>query len=832
MPQLTASGREAITRAALRSMGGDERWRVRHVDGGKSFSFPDPTWGRLAKYGVLHTEVGAQPVGRCLTEPTEALDERDRTCLPYLTDVVTEGQAKALRLRDDAEELSADDWSALYGEATGWDPARRFQLYAWAAFYEQTPPDRIRVSRGRGHIDVAPGKAAVTADDATFDSLLEAEIPVLKADSTDDAETLVSVWGLDVGEDMLVQSVSTEMSGERFMAVDRFPPLVNLEGYAWNELDIQPCSRIELLTRTPNGEQAKSLTSRLDDAVLYTTALDDRDLLLEISRATRISFNAAVVLQRMEKQRTNELVAKILAAEDVLEKLVLAVGGEELRSSVPAAALDATKGTLGRDLTDHEIAHLALAVDGYAVLEEHRDQLERNRLDPPFKWAGCSRARSFVRRLGFPVEFAGFRGSQRPDEVEVEGPPDPGDLHPYQETIGEKIRGLLTASPGANRGLVSLPTGAGKTRVAVQAIVKYMADSDGDVRVIWVAETDELCEQAVQTWKTLWQAYGRSGSPLSLNRLWSTNDASERDGLQVVVASASKLDSIVGKNDWIETYGWLQRPTLVVVDEAHRSIGPQYNRVLRGLAGTNRAHDMKTPLLGLTATPFRGFNEKETRQLINRYGDRLDENVFDGVDVYTYLQRMGVLARVRQEELVGADITLTEDEKERANTLNRLSERVTAELSRDERRNNTIVESVLDLPDSSKVLLFATSVENARVLAALLSYQGVEARAVAGDTSASARRRYVEEFKDGTVKVLTNYSVFAEGFDVPAVDAVYITRPTFSPNVYQQMIGRGLRGPLNGGSEEVLIVNVADNLTNFGKDFAFHHFDHLWKENP
>ena len=62
------------------------------------------------------------------------------------------------------------------------------------------------------------------------------------------------------------------------------------------------------------------------------------------------------------------------------------------------------------------------------------------------------------------------------------------------------------------------------------------------------------------------------------------------------------------------------------------------------------------------------------------------------------------------------------------------------------------------------------------------------------------------------------------------VQAVYVTRPTFSPNVYQQMIGRGLRGPLNGGSEEVLIVNVEDNFQQFGGNLAFREFEHLW--NP
>ena len=76
--------------------------------------------------------------------------------------------------------------------------------------------------------------------------------------------------------------------------------------------------------------------------------------------------------------------------------------------------------------------------------------------------------------------------------------------------------------------------------------------------------------------------------------------------------------------------------------------------------------------------------------------------------------------------------------------------------------------------------------------------------------------------------MLTNYGVLTEGFDAPAVRAVYVGRPTFSPNRYQQMIGRGLRGPLNGGKEECLIVDVADNILQFGGDLAFRDYEHLW----
>ena len=53
-------------------------------------------------------------------------------------------------------------------------------------------------------------------------------------------------------------------------------------------------------------------------------------------------------------------------------------------------------------------------------------------------------------------------------------------------------------------------------------------------------------------------------------------------------------------------------------------------------------------------------------------------------------------------------------------------------------------------------------------------------------------------------------------------------RPTYSWNLYQQMIGRGLRGPLNGGSDLCTIVNVADNLSRFGLELAYREFEYLW----
>lgn len=151
-------------------------------------------------------------------------------------------------------------------------------------------------------------------------------------------------------------------------------------------------------------------------------------------------------------------------------------------------------------------------------------------------------------------------------------------------------------------------------------------------------------------------------------------------------------------------------------------------------------------------------------------------------------------------------------------------------LAQDEDRNAVLIESITKMPEDWTILLFSTSVEHAQNLAALLSLEGVPARAISAETEDGARRHYVNEFRRGRIRVLTNYNVLAQGFDAPAVRAVYVARPTFSTNLYQQMIGRGLRGPLNGGSEICRIVNVEDNFLMYGDELAFHHFDYLWDQ--
>ena len=125
-------------------------------------------------------------------------------------------------------------------------------------------------------------------------------------------------------------------------------------------------------------------------------------------------------------------------------------------------------------------------------------------------------------------------------------------------------------------------------------------------------------------------------------------------------------------------------------------------------------------------------------------------------------------------------------------------------------------------------LIFATSVEHAQTVAALLNRRGIPSRAVSGATETATRRRVVEEFRCGKLKALVNYGVFHEGFDAPRTHAIIVARPVYSPNLYFQMIGRGLRGPKNGGGERCLILDVQDNIQSFDRALAFSELDWLW----
>ena len=251
---------------------------------------------------------------------------------------------------------------------------------------------------------------------------------------------------------------------------------------------------------------------------------------------------------------------------------------------------------------------------------------------------------------------------------------------------------------------------------------------------------------------------------------------------------------------------------------------------------TFRRREDEINLLGLTATPYRGRDLDETARLVNRYGaNRLDAGAFasdDPQEVIRELQKMTVLAQVDHDVIQGLTLRLSPREIRQMSGTPWLPEETEQRIARNAERTRRIVDAYITeirkIDPNAPTLIFATSVAHAETVAALLQLEGIEARTVSGKTDPAVRRSVVEEFRDGTVQVLVNYGVFREGFDAPKTRAIIVARPVYSPNLYFQMIGRGLRGELNGGSERCLILDVADNIENYDRQLAYTELEGLW----
>ena len=132
---------------------------------------------------------------------------------------------------------------------------------------------------------------------------------------------------------------------------------------------------------------------------------------------------------------------------------------------------------------------------------------------------------------------------------------------------------------------------------------------------------------------------------------------------------------------------------------------------------------------------------------------------------------------------------------------NEFPESALRRLADDQDRNKLIVDRVRKAVDDGPVLLFANSVEHAQHLTARLCLSGVPSASIYADTDVAVRQYFIRRFLEGRIQVLANYLVLATGFDAPKTATIVISRPVFSPVRYMQMVGRGLRGPKNGGTE-------------------------------
>ena len=328
--------------------------------------------------------------------------------------------------------------------------------------------------------------------------------------------------------------------------------------------------------------------------------------------------------------------------------------------------------------------------------------------------------------------------------------------------------------------MVQMPTGTGKTHLLASVVREWLSASEG--RGVWiVAHRRELVSQVEST-------LARFGLPES--------------GGRVRALSIQWLS-----RHWGEVPGC---PGLVVVDEAHHALAESYRELWSRFPGAYK--------LGMTATPCR----------LSRRGF---------TDLFEMLVGSeGVGAFIRSGWLSPFDYVSVRPDSASQRLVDSLSKRgadgdfqvkeMEAVLNR-RPGISRLYGSVCRYAPGKKGIVYAVSIAHARHIADYYSRHGLEAAAIDSRTPAALRRRLVEDFRRGRLRVLVNVDVFSEGFDCPDVEFVQLARPTLSLAKYLQQVGRGLRRV--AGKESCTLIDNVGLYRLFGLPTAEHDWQAMFE---
>lgn len=429
------------------------------------------------------------------------------------------------------------------------------------------------------------------------------------------------------------------------------------------------------------------------------------------------------------------------------------------------------------------------------------------------------------------------------------------ELLDYQFIIKQRALSVLNSGNSQERLLIHMPTGTGKTKTTMHIIVNYMLfRMKNDGIVLWIAHTKELLQQAYDTFADVWGHLGDGNC--TTYRLWGLNNIDDvTTSLNgIIFCGLSKLMAIYDSNKVL-----LERLKkdcrLIVFDEAHKAAADKTKEIIENLMLMPKGYSDRA-LIGLSATPGRTTEASYSNNLLsNMFGNkliRIDTDLLNQINlgklkalntvaeenIIRYFQQRRILSKLNVEKLTyktdfsDAEIKILSKEVEDMGfDESDFSKRQLQVFAENKNRNKAIMDK-LRMLYSNKVptIVFACSVSHARILSAMLTLEGIDNSLVVGDMSPAERKEAIEKFKNRGSKtnIIINFEVLTTGFDSKNIRCVFIARPTKSIVLYSQMLGRGLRGPMMGGNEECLLVDIEDNLQKFDNETAFGHFNDYW----
>ena len=461
-------------------------------------------------------------------------------------------------------------------------------------------------------------------------------------------------------------------------------------------------------------------------------------------------------------------------------------------------------------------------------------------------------ARSFVRELGLPEIFSGIPNERKlPVSEDIETRTPYHKLASFQANMYLQILEILNGNTSKKRAIITLPTGAGKTKTTVEALIESWKHNDFDY-ILWIAQNQELCEQALACVRQIWEEKG-DGESLRIFRTFGSRPLPSEGERGIIIGGVSQL------NEYVKDYSLARiaengRLGAVVIDEAHHSYASTYRSILKCLGIKDEPKDEeKIPLLGLTATPERS-TEYQTKVLRRIYGNRRihpapgygkkhDPELCDGsatkdsggrpfdkkwenlLYMKDRLEQLKYLAHAKYEffdpkmDRDEQTMNVDEDDEYDNDPMNKIPTTVIDRLGQNAARNKNTFNELKKWADKGRqILFFGANLNQSITMSKFLQNADIPSETIIGETPYGARRTFIKRFKDKDIQVLCNYEVLATGFDSPEIDTLMIARPTSSKIVYEQMVGRGLRGTTFGGTEDCTIITVKDNIYRFGGD--------------
>jgi DNA repair protein RadD len=331
---------------------------------------------------------------------------------------------------------------------------------------------------------------------------------------------------------------------------------------------------------------------------------------------------------------------------------------------------------------------------------------------------------------------------------------------------------------------VVIPTGGGKTPVI--ATICRDAVNLWDGRVVILAHVKELLEQAADKLRAIAADIPVGIYSAGLKRK-DLGYAVTIAGIQSIYQKACDLGPV----------------DLVIVDEAHL-IPPDGEGMYRHFLADAKVVNPNMRVIGLTATPYR----MKTGTICAP--DTILNDICYEVGVRELIVQ-GWLSSLRTK--AGAAKVDT------SNLHVRGGEFIAGEVE-DLMDTDTLVdaacEEIIELTkDRRSVLIFTAGVRHGEHVQRVLKERyGIECGFVEGNTPTKVRDDLIDRFKAGDLKFLANVNVLTTGFDAPNVDCVSLLRPTLSPGLYYQMVGRGFR--LHPGKSDCLVLDFGGNVLRHG----------------